>query len=1532
MKREHLLKAIVVCFTVLTTIFSAGIGFCDPDVLVEEGKTELFQNMDVYAADAKFTQALVEDPTHQKANFWRAITVISSNPDLNTFLKNMGIIDAGNNIAFLDEEGQPKDIFSKVDTIIIDNDDANYSEVGSGWTTASEGYGGDCRTHSAGGSGISKAIWTPNITVAGDYYISMWWGYSTNNSPDAEVKIYCEEDDGTQITKTFTLSQLKDSDRWSRLSVCRLSPGKNHRVELSDKGSGVQVMADAVKFEYDATVMDDLSAGVVFNNGSSESWQDVSGSGRNNKYKVIAAGTGGSCVYTPTIPADGKYRLEIEYFDSSLNTTDATYEIWVGGSLVNTLHIDQKSGDYGRRLNGGLYQFQAGVGNQIILKQSPDGAVTVDTLRIISVRYDLTLTEVQSIDSSTLTQTDQALTYLGNVTNAFQDTVTLEEGPPPTVIEIDYGDALMLKSFLNLYKSQANTFAAHNMDNLSPTKLASTYEELISMNWILDTYVNLGNLNPDAATKLAAAKAALIEGINRYFDGYNSIKGEGDLQDNDFITFDPEDSESTEAVNAKLDEVLKNLNGTTPSFTVSSDDFGMSEPGDSEYLKVVVNLRAFFDTPTAPRSLLPSFDDEDNLIRNSWPDPTFGGVLPNMTVAELDGLAKLGSYLYRPQVYWNGDAVSIILNWKKDTYTDFLSYKIYRSTTDNVDETSTLVYDSTNKDVTTYTDTTIDSNQRTYYYRLYTYYSDGDKIAGLIRRVVTKIYVDIANTSGIEDGSPEHPYKLLRDGIDASGNGAKVCVAQGTYPESDRSLGRLSRRPGIVLEGGYESTNWTRDIKAYPTIIDGTGLEGNVVGIYDANDITIDGFTIRDAQYNGIGLHNATGITISNCTLTNNGDLGIGAWNNSSLIVKDSIITQNQDGGIHISDNTSLTITGSEVFGNVGNGIFIQNVSPNKWYSVYGENTYISGVQGYRPGDYGYTFLGSDPVTMTFNGSYTYYCIVTNAGQPVMVDTVQLSDGSYYNPTSYTTGNTQNWTSVGGAPDGAYATVGTGDTGGYFLVGPLSGNTSLKVYIVDAPSTGADVKILNCLIKDNNPAGRRDGITLKNSFDKATIKNNLIKGNGIGSDGRDSPTIINNTIVNSAWGIVWSSSSTPHDESIMPTIKNNIITGNNVGIHFENGIGSPIIDYNDVWGNTSNYSGCSAGAQDISVDPKFVDGPLGKCYLSQIASWQSINSPCLDAGSDTASTLGFTDNYTTRTDGQADTGQVDLGYHYPAYINSISAIAINEFLPNPLGDDPGKEWVELYNRSSNPVDISGCVIDDVIGSEGEPLVIPFGTTISSYGFYTVDLPGTYLNNDSDTVNLLWPNAVSILDTYSYTATTEGASNYRFPDGAAWVAGVDNTPTKGLRNDGNRPSVGTITPSSGTSQPNTPVSFTATYSDPDGWQNIKQAQLRVNNIASNKNCFVGYYNQNTQKLYLRNDANTIWLGGFAPGSSNIIENSYAKLDCAGVTVSGSGNTLTVNWNVIFKPTFTGIKKTYLYVQDNVGVYDGWDRKGSWTITP
>ena len=148
-----------------------------------------------------------------------------------------------------------------------------------------------------------------------------------------------------------------------------------------------------------------------------------------------------------------------------------------------------------------------------------------------------------------------------------------------------------------------------------------------------------------------------------------------------------------------------------------------------------------------------------------------------------------------------------------------------------------------------------------------------------------------------------------------------------------------------------------------------------------------------------------------------------------------------------------------------------------------------------------------------------------------------------------------------------------------------------------------------------------------------------------------------------------------------------------------------------------------------------------------------------------------------------------------------------------------------------------------------------------------------------------------------------------------------------------PQVGVVTPSAPIGQIDTPFTFNTTYSDSDGWQNIRYAYVLVNTSTSGANCFYVYYDRSTNKLFLRNNNNSAWLGGYVPGSNYTIENSYVKLNCASTKISGSGTGLIITWSVIFKSSFMGSKNIYLYVKDNVGSYERWIQKDTcWIVEP
>lgn len=99
-----------------------------------------------------------------------------------------------------------------------------------------------------------------------------------------------------------------------------------------------------------------------------------------------------------------------------------------------------------------------------------------------------------------------------------------------------------------------------------------------------------------------------------------------------------------------------------------------------------------------------------------------------------------------------------------------------------------------------------------------------------------------------------------------------------------------------------------------------------------------------------------------------------------------------------------------------------------------------------------YTLIGTanDTNTFTISQQYSYYVVGTPSGALAYIDAIQDSTSSYWNSSSCT-GNVQNLTNAGGAPDQQYATAGYLEekmyTGSYMLYSSPGSISSITVYV-----------------------------------------------------------------------------------------------------------------------------------------------------------------------------------------------------------------------------------------------------------------------------------------------------------------------------------------------------------------------------------------------------------------------------------------------------------------------------------------------------
>lgn len=134
-------------------------------------------------------------------------------------------------------------------------------------------------------------------------------------------------------------------------------------------------------------------------------------------------------------------------------------------------------------------------------------------------------------------------------------------------------------------------------------------------------------------------------------------------------------------------------------------------------------------------------------------------------------------------------------------------------------------------------------------------------------------------------------------------------------------------------------------------------------------------------------------------------------------------------------------------------------------------------------------------------------------------------------------------------------------------------------------------------------------------------------------------------------------------------------------------------------------------------------------------------------------------------------------------------VVINEFLAHSQA--PLLDYVELYNHSSDPADVSGCTLsDDPSTLADTPTAsqfhIPPKTIIPPGGFVAFDESqlGFALKASGETIFLVNSNRTCVLDAVAYTDQADGISLGRYPDGAPdFYSLAQRTPggaTQGMR--------------------------------------------------------------------------------------------------------------------------------------------------------
>jgi len=330
--------------------------------------------------------------------------------------------------------------------------------------------------------------------------------------------------------------------------------------------------------------------------------------------------------------------------------------------------------------------------------------------------------------------------------------------------------------------------------------------------------------------------------------------------------------------------------------------------------------------------------------------------------------------------------------------------------------------------------------------------------------------------------------------------------------------------------------------------------------------------------------------------------------------------------------------------------------------------------------------------------------------------------------------------------------------------------------------------------------------------------------------------------------------------------------------------------------------------------------------------------------------------YTGAAGNGFESGLVDYGTRLKATFNNIPAgvrifvsttnLAVNTAsanTPAPAGNTSISSFAVLVSSEMAP-DSNGLLplLSPTTGVNGSPPVTGLTELSISAGSATAvwevvntnpNLKETfqfgvwtqYVNPalGTATVNLSYAPTPPAFGSLAGSAASGSLPLVRFAD----TSTARNLLNIGICQGGNPPQAVSVSPAAGSTSSQT---FTFTFSDPDGWQDLDVVNVLINNFLDGRyGCYLAY-SRPYNVLYLVNDAGTALLPGLVLNGSGSVSNSACTVTGAGSSTGVSGNTLTLTLNMSFGAGYAGNKVMYLAARDLEAGNSGWQALGTWGV--
>ena len=191
------------------------------------------------------------------------------------------------------------------------------------------------------------------------------------------------------------------------------------------------------------------------------------------------------------------------------------------------------------------------------------------------------------------------------------------------------------------------------------------------------------------------------------------------------------------------------------------------------------------------------------------------------------------------------------------------------------------------------------------------------------------VYVDISNETGIEDGTPEHPFDTILEGITWAGPGDMVRVASGVYNEV------VKMKSGIKLIGENPAN----------TVIDGQGLgeefwsENPTILVWVSENSTLAGFRLLNSDYYGVYCKNVAGVEMRNMIIADIPHTGFRYDTCEATLINNTFVNCGY-AALTAGNMNNTSVEMNNIFANGGS---IYEVPPQSSYNTYFNSGFYSG-------------------------------------------------------------------------------------------------------------------------------------------------------------------------------------------------------------------------------------------------------------------------------------------------------------------------------------------------------------------------------------------------------------------------------------------------------------------------------------------------------------------------------------------------------------------------------------------------------------